>query len=62
MELTPLGKKTVITDELDAANGVFMADMDGDGDMDILSASRMTTELLGMKMMEIRIHHLPLLI
>ena len=36
----PTWKKTVITDELDAANGVFMADMDGDGDMDILSASQ----------------------
>ena len=33
-------KKNHITDEVNATNGIFVGDMDGDGDMDILSASQ----------------------
>ena len=38
--------------------GIHLADMDSDGDLDIVSASQsMTVLLLGMKIMEQQIHH-----
>ena len=40
---------------------IHVADIDGDGDLDIVSADQMIL-LLGMKMMEQLIHHLRLLI
>ncbi len=35
----PFGPKQVITTAADAASSVFAADLDGDGDQDVLSAS-----------------------
>ena len=43
-------------------HGIHLADMDGDGDLDIVSASRHDTLLPGMKIMERQIHHLQQLI
>ena len=37
----PTFNKAVITDSADGANDIFLADLDGDGDMDILSASEL---------------------
>ena len=36
----PSWKKNHVTKNINAANGIFVGDMDGDGDMDILSASQ----------------------
>ena len=47
-----------IATSADGASDVFVADIDGDGDLDIVSASISTTRLPGMKMMEQRIQHL----
>ena len=44
-----------IATSADEAISVFAADMDGDGDMDIVSASKLITPLHGMRIMELQI-------
>ena len=60
----PTFTKADIATSADGRSKMFMwtADMDGDGDMDIVSASHNDDTLPGMKMMEQQIQHLLLLI
>ena len=41
------GEQQVITAQDDGANSVYAADVDGDGDVDVLSASQMKTKSPG---------------
>ena len=51
-----------IATSADGARSVTIADIDGDGDLDIVSASFLTIPLLGMRMMAQQIQHgLPLI-
>ena len=50
--------KIVIATSADGVRDIHLADMDGDGDMDIVSASGLDDTLPGMKMMERQIQHL----
>ena len=43
------GAQQIITTQADGAKSVYAADLDGDGDQDVLSASLVTTRLLGMR-------------
>jgi hypothetical protein len=45
------GTQQVITTNADAVHNVYAADLDGDGDLDVLSASYSATKLLGTKTM-----------
>ena len=49
----PSFTKHVVATSADGAYDVHVADMDSDGDLDIVSASLSTTPLLGTKMMEL---------
>ena len=54
----PTFAATTIATSADGPRDVFVADIDSDGDMDIVAASRETILFPGMKIMEQQIHHL----